>query len=161
MPTSRSSKGIQVMRTLSKILAALAFLSSSAPAFADDAKAAVFAEWLSGDQPECIPRARLQALASVGRAGVPVTVRLRTVILGPSSGGQGPNTSPNLARTGSDGVAEGHKRRAAARVCATFSSKSTARAFAWAEARLFPAFTPRGHLSVWTGDDPIRSFGRN
>ena len=40
------------MRTLPKILAALAFLSSPAPAFAE---AGAFAEWLSGDQPECIP----------------------------------------------------------------------------------------------------------
>jgi hypothetical protein len=41
--------------TLPKILAALAFLSSAAPAFADNANVGVFAEWLSGDQPECIP----------------------------------------------------------------------------------------------------------
>ena len=40
------------MRTLPKFLAALAFLSSPAPAFAE---AGAFAEWLSGDQPECIP----------------------------------------------------------------------------------------------------------
>ena len=40
------------MRTLPKILAALVFLSSPAPAFAE---AGAFAEWLSGDQPECIP----------------------------------------------------------------------------------------------------------
>jgi hypothetical protein len=40
------------MRTPPKILAALAFLSSPAPAFAE---AGAFAEWLSGDQPECIP----------------------------------------------------------------------------------------------------------
>jgi hypothetical protein len=47
---------IQVMRTtLPKILAALAFLSWAAPALADNANAGVFAEWLSGDQPECIP----------------------------------------------------------------------------------------------------------
>ena len=38
------------MRTLPKFLAALAFVSSAAPAFAE---AAAFAEWLSGDQPEC------------------------------------------------------------------------------------------------------------
>jgi hypothetical protein len=67
-----------------------------------------------------------------------VTVRIRTVIRGPSSGRRGPNTSPDLARTGSDGVAEVHKRQAAARVRATFSSRSTARSFASAEARLFP-----------------------
>ena len=42
------------MRTLPKFLAALAFLSSPAPAFAE---AGAFAEWLSGDQPECIPLA--------------------------------------------------------------------------------------------------------
>jgi hypothetical protein len=41
--------------TLPKILAALAFLSWAAPALADNANAGVFAEWLSGDQPECIP----------------------------------------------------------------------------------------------------------
>ena len=40
------------MRTPSKILAALAFLSSAAPAFAE---ADAFAECFSGDQPECIP----------------------------------------------------------------------------------------------------------
>jgi hypothetical protein len=40
------------MRTLPKILAALAFLSSPALAFAE---AGAFAEWLSGDQPGCIP----------------------------------------------------------------------------------------------------------
>jgi hypothetical protein len=38
-------EAIQVMRTLPKFLAALAFLSSAAPAFAE---AGVFAEWLSG-----------------------------------------------------------------------------------------------------------------
>jgi hypothetical protein len=40
------------MHTAPKILAALVFLSSPAPAFAE---AGAFAEWLSGDQPECIP----------------------------------------------------------------------------------------------------------
>jgi hypothetical protein len=45
-------EAIEVMRTLPKIVAALAFLSSPAPAFAE---AGAFAEWLSGDQPECIP----------------------------------------------------------------------------------------------------------
>ena len=40
------------MRTLPKFLAALAFLSSVGPAFAE---AGAFAKWLSGDQPECIP----------------------------------------------------------------------------------------------------------
>ena len=40
------------MRTLPKILAALAFLSSPVPALAE---AGAFAEWFSGDQPECIP----------------------------------------------------------------------------------------------------------
>jgi hypothetical protein len=49
-----------------------------------------------------------QALASVGRAGVSVTVRIRVVILRLSSGGKG----QDLAWTGSDGVAEGHKRQA-------------------------------------------------
>ena len=51
------------MRTLPKILAALAFLSSAAPVFADNAKAGVFAEWLSGDQPECIPLAEVNKAA--------------------------------------------------------------------------------------------------
>jgi hypothetical protein len=51
------------MRTLPKILAALAFLSSAAPAFADNAKAGVFAEWLSGDQTECIPFAEVNEAA--------------------------------------------------------------------------------------------------
>lgn len=45
-------RAIQVMHTLLKFVAALAFLSSAAPAFAE---AGAFAEWLSGDQPECIP----------------------------------------------------------------------------------------------------------
>ena len=40
------------MHTLPKFFAALAFLSSPAPAFAE---AGAFAEWLSGDQPECTP----------------------------------------------------------------------------------------------------------
>ena len=40
------------MRTLLTILAALAFLSSPAPGFAE---AGAFDEWLFGDQPECIP----------------------------------------------------------------------------------------------------------
>jgi hypothetical protein len=40
------------MRTLPKFLAALAFLSSLAPAFAETG---AFAEWLFGDQSECIP----------------------------------------------------------------------------------------------------------
>jgi hypothetical protein len=40
------------MRTLPKFLAALAFLSSGATAFAE---AGAFAERLSDDQPECIP----------------------------------------------------------------------------------------------------------
>jgi hypothetical protein len=79
-----------------------------------------------------------------------VTVRIQVVVLGPSTGGQGPNTSPDLAWTGSDGVAEVHKRQAAARVRAAFSSRSTARAFASAEARLFPRIHRSGPLSVWT-----------
>jgi hypothetical protein len=50
------------------------------------------ASWVS----EELPGALAQALASVGRAGVPVTVRVHTVILGPSSGGQGAaNASPD------------------------------------------------------------------
>jgi hypothetical protein len=40
------------MRTLPKFLVALPFLSSPAPAFAE---AGAFAEWLFGEQPECIP----------------------------------------------------------------------------------------------------------
>jgi hypothetical protein len=40
------------MRALSKFLAALAFLSSPA---LTSAEADAFAEWLSGDQPECVP----------------------------------------------------------------------------------------------------------
>jgi hypothetical protein len=49
--------------TLPKILAALAFLPSAAPAFADNANAGVFAEWLSGDQPECIPLSEVNKAA--------------------------------------------------------------------------------------------------
>ena len=51
------------MRTLPKIFAALAFLSSAAPAFADSATAGVFDEWLSGDQPECVPLAEVDKAA--------------------------------------------------------------------------------------------------
>jgi hypothetical protein len=40
------------MHTLPKFVAALAFLSSAAPAFAETGACA---EWLSGDQPGCIP----------------------------------------------------------------------------------------------------------
>ena len=43
------------MRTLPSILAAIAFLGSAGPAFA--ANGGAFAEWLSGDQSECIPLA--------------------------------------------------------------------------------------------------------
>ena len=49
--------------TLPKILAALAFLSSAAPAFADNANVGVFTEWLSGDQPECIPLSEVNKAA--------------------------------------------------------------------------------------------------
>ena len=34
-----------------------------------------------------------RACTGAGRAGVPVTVRIHAVILGPSSGGQGPNNT--------------------------------------------------------------------
>jgi hypothetical protein len=51
------------MRTLPKIFAALAFLSSAAPVFADGATAGVFEEWLSDDQPECIPLAEVDKAA--------------------------------------------------------------------------------------------------
>jgi hypothetical protein len=43
------------------------------------------ARWVT----EELPRTLAEALASVGRAGAPVTVRIDTVILGPSSGGPG------------------------------------------------------------------------
>jgi hypothetical protein len=59
-------EAIQVMRTLPKILAALAFLSSPALAFAE---AGAFAEWLSGDQPECIP---LGAVTKAADGSVPL-----------------------------------------------------------------------------------------
>jgi hypothetical protein len=45
------------------------------------------ARWVA----EELPGALAEALASVGRAGAPVKVRIDTVILGPSSGGQGPH----------------------------------------------------------------------
>jgi hypothetical protein len=65
-PLRAVPKVIQVMRTtLPKILAALAFLSPAAPAFADNANAGVFAEWLSGDQPECIPLGEVNKVADV------------------------------------------------------------------------------------------------
>ena len=51
------------MRTLPKFVAALAFLSSVAPAFAE---AGAFAEWLSGDQPECIPLGEVNKAVMVG-----------------------------------------------------------------------------------------------
>ena len=51
------------MRTLPRILTALAFLSSAAPAFAAEAEAGVFAEWLSADQSECIPLAEVNKVA--------------------------------------------------------------------------------------------------
>jgi hypothetical protein len=54
------------MRTLPKFLAALAFLSSAAPAFAE---AGAFAEWLSGAQPECIP---LGAVTKAADGSVPL-----------------------------------------------------------------------------------------
>jgi hypothetical protein len=62
------------------------------------------ARWVSQE----LPGALAQALASVGRAGAPVTVRIHTVILGPSSGGQGPaNASPDqiIGEVIIDGVA--------------------------------------------------------
>jgi hypothetical protein len=50
------------------------------------------ARWVA----EELPRALTEALASVGRAGAPVRTRIDSVILGPSSGGQGPQgTSPD------------------------------------------------------------------
>ena len=53
------------MRTLPKILAPLALLSSPAPAFAE---AGAFAEWLSADQPACIPLGAVNK-AATGQAG--------------------------------------------------------------------------------------------
>ena len=55
------------MRTLPKILAAMAFLSSPARVFAE---AGAFAEWLSGDQPECIP---LGAVNKAADGSVPLS----------------------------------------------------------------------------------------
>ena len=50
------------------------------------------ARWVA----EELPRALTEALASVGRPGAPVRARIDSVILGPSSGGQGPQgTSPD------------------------------------------------------------------
>ena len=50
------------------------------------------ARWVA----EELPRALAEALARVGRAGAPVMARIDTVILGPSSGGQGAGgTSPD------------------------------------------------------------------
>ena len=67
------------------------------------------ASWVS----EELPGALAQALASVGRAGVLVTVRIHAVILGPSSGGQGPNKASPDQITGEviiDGVARAAPR---------------------------------------------------
>jgi hypothetical protein len=50
------------------------------------------ARWVA----EELPRALTEALAGVGRADAPVRARIDSVILGPSSGGQGPQgTSPD------------------------------------------------------------------
>jgi hypothetical protein len=50
------------------------------------------ASWVS----EELPGVLAQALATAGRARVPATVRIQAVILGPSSGGQGPNNVAEL-----------------------------------------------------------------
>jgi hypothetical protein len=57
------------MRTLPKILSALALLSSAAPAFADNVKAGIFEEWLSGDQTQCI---RFAAVNKAADGSVPL-----------------------------------------------------------------------------------------
>jgi hypothetical protein len=60
LSVQRIKEAIQVMRTLPKFLAALAFLSWPAPAFAESG---AFAEWLSGDQRECVPLAAVNKAA--------------------------------------------------------------------------------------------------
>jgi hypothetical protein len=50
------------------------------------------ASWASKEPPGALAR----AVAGVGRPRVPVTVRILTVILGPSGGGQGPNNAAEL-----------------------------------------------------------------
>jgi hypothetical protein len=78
------------MRTLPKFLAALAFLSSVGPAFAE---AGAFTERLSGDQPECIP---LGAVTKAADDSVPLNgdqfqfVRALFVAIPPVSDGLPP-----------------------------------------------------------------------
>jgi hypothetical protein len=60
LPVQPIKEVIQVMRTLSKLLAAFAFLSAAAPDFGE---AGAFSEWLSGDQPECVPLAAVNKAA--------------------------------------------------------------------------------------------------
>ena len=66
------------------------------------------ASWVS----EELPGALAQALARVGRAGVPVTVRIHSVILGPSSGGQGPNNASQLTEYACALAKAGHYQEA-------------------------------------------------
>jgi hypothetical protein len=67
------------------------------------------AKWVA----EELPGAPSEALASVGHAGAPVTVRIDTVILGPSSGGQGPQgTSPDQILSGVIGGGVARRLRA-------------------------------------------------
>jgi hypothetical protein len=89
-----------------------------------------------------------------------VTVRIQVVVLGPSTGGQGPNTSPDLAWTGSDGVAEVHKREAAAVLARPSAPDQLLGRLPRQRLDYFPAFTARDHSFIWTGDEPIRAVPR-
>ena len=92
------------MHTLPRFVAALAFLSSAAPAFAE---AGAFAEWLSGDQPECIP---LGAVIKAADDSVPLNadqfqfVRALFVAIPPVSDGLPPGDRAALFLDGASKV---------------------------------------------------------
>ena len=109
------------MHTLPKFVAALAFLSSAAPAFAE---AGAFAEWLSGDQPECIP---LGAVTKAADDSVPLNadqfqfVRALFVAIPPVSDELPPGDRAALFLDGANesvmvGIIDGD------RVCARFTA---------------------------------------
>ena len=109
------------MHTLPKFVAALAFLSSVAPAFAE---AGAFAEWLSGNQPECIP---LGAVNKASDGSVPLNadqfqfVRALFVAIPPVSGELPPGDRAALFLDGANkavmvGIIDGD------RACARFAA---------------------------------------
>ena len=109
------------MHTLPRFVAALAFLSSAAPAFAE---AGAFAEWLSGDEPECIP---LGAVNKAADGSVPLNgdqfqfVRALFVAIPPVSDELPPGDRAALFLDGANkavmvGIIDGD------RVCARFTA---------------------------------------